>query len=166
MKMSREKRSILILSSCLGVSVAGNIFCIGRPSVQSKKEKTSGITWMQTVEAPAGEVIYPEITQDLEHVIQKSPESMDTLVVEANPSLLTENEEMPVNTPEPTPEPTEQPAPTERPSIRYNGATVYVTKSGKKFHREDCSSLSKSKIPMSFEEACEKMYEPCGRCNP
>lgn len=76
-----------------------------------------------------------------------------------------------VETPIPTEEakkaPTKTPAPkVVKPSIRYNGATVYVTKSGKKFHREDCTSLSKSKIPMLFEEASKKNYTPCGLCKP
>ena len=46
------------------------------------------------------------------------------------------------------------------------GAKVYVTESGKKYHRETCSSLKNSKIPMSLEEAKAKGYEPCGTCNP
>ena len=42
---------------------------------------------------------------------------------------------------------------------------VYVTRSGKKYHREGCRSLSKSKIPISLAEAKER-YGPCSRCNP
>lgn len=43
---------------------------------------------------------------------------------------------------------------------------VYVTETGKKYHRETCSSLKNSKIPMSLEEAKAEGYEPCGSCNP
>lgn len=46
------------------------------------------------------------------------------------------------------------------------GTTVYLTKSGTKFHRDGCSSLSKSKIPISYEDAVARGFEPCGRCNP
>ena len=46
------------------------------------------------------------------------------------------------------------------------GITVYLTKSGSKFHREGCSSLSKSKIPISYEDAIARGFSPCGRCNP
>ena len=46
------------------------------------------------------------------------------------------------------------------------GSTVYVTKSGTKFHRDGCSSLSKSKIPISYEDAVARGFEPCGRCKP
>ena len=45
------------------------------------------------------------------------------------------------------------------------GVTVYVTRTGKKYHRDGCSSLRKSKIPKSLEEAKER-YDPCSRCNP
>jgi len=43
--------------------------------------------------------------------------------------------------------------------------TVYVTKSGKKYHRDGCGALKKSKIAISLEEA-EKSYAPCSKCNP
>ena len=43
--------------------------------------------------------------------------------------------------------------------------TVYVTRTGKKYHREGCTSLRRSKIPISLAEA-KGWYGPCGRCNP
>lgn len=42
---------------------------------------------------------------------------------------------------------------------------VYVTRTGKKYHREGCSSLRRSKIPISLAEAKQK-YGACSRCNP
>ena len=42
---------------------------------------------------------------------------------------------------------------------------VYVTRTGKKYHREGCSSLRRSKIPISLAEA-KQQYGPCSRCNP
>ena len=42
---------------------------------------------------------------------------------------------------------------------------VYVTRTGKKYHREGCISLRRSKIPISLSEAKQR-YGPCGRCNP
>ena len=42
---------------------------------------------------------------------------------------------------------------------------VYVTKSGKKYHVDGCSSLSKSKIEITLSEAVKK-YGPCSKCNP
>ena len=42
---------------------------------------------------------------------------------------------------------------------------VFVTRTGKKYHREGCNSLRRSKIPISLAEAKER-YTACGRCNP
>ena len=44
--------------------------------------------------------------------------------------------------------------------------TVYVTKTGKKYHQAGCKSLSSSAIPMSLEDAKTAGYEPCSICNP
>lgn len=43
--------------------------------------------------------------------------------------------------------------------------TVYVTKTGKKYHRAGCRSLSKSAIPMKLKDAAST-YAPCGVCKP
>ena len=44
--------------------------------------------------------------------------------------------------------------------------TVYVTKSGRKYHRGSCGYLSRSKIPISLTEAKKEGYTPCSRCHP
>ena len=44
--------------------------------------------------------------------------------------------------------------------------TVYITRAGKKYHKEGCSSLRDSKISISLEDACKRKYGPCSRCNP
>lgn len=46
-----------------------------------------------------------------------------------------------------------------------SGGEVYRTRTGKKYHREGCTSLRRSKIPISLAEAKQR-YGPCGRCNP
>jgi len=43
--------------------------------------------------------------------------------------------------------------------------TVYVTKTGKKYHRAGCRYLSRSMIPISLKEAVYS-YGPCSVCNP
>jgi micrococcal nuclease len=43
--------------------------------------------------------------------------------------------------------------------------TVYVTRTGKKYHRGSCRYLRASKIPISLNEAKER-YEPCPVCRP
>ena len=42
---------------------------------------------------------------------------------------------------------------------------VYITKTGSKYHREDCPYLSESKISIPLSEA-KLNYEPCGKCDP
>jgi len=44
--------------------------------------------------------------------------------------------------------------------------TVYITKTGGKYHRSSCSYLRMSKIPISLKDACARGYTPCSRCNP
>jgi len=53
----------------------------------------------------------------------------------------------------------EQPAPGETAGV------VYVTKSGRKYHRAGCQYLSKSAQAIPLAEAV-KRYEPCSRCKP
>jgi micrococcal nuclease len=42
---------------------------------------------------------------------------------------------------------------------------VYVTRTGSKYHTENCSALQRSKIALSLSEAAA-YYEPCSICNP
>ncbi|HEY8535915.1 MAG TPA: hypothetical protein VIL25_05680, partial [Vicinamibacterales bacterium] len=43
--------------------------------------------------------------------------------------------------------------------------TVYVTRTGKKYHRDGCRSLARSRIPMKLSEAARR-YGPCAVCRP
>ena len=47
-----------------------------------------------------------------------------------------------------------------------SGVIVYVTKTGKKYHRQDCQFLSKSKIAMGLDEAKKRGLTPCRICKP
>lgn len=44
--------------------------------------------------------------------------------------------------------------------------TVYITKFGSKYHRGSCRYLSKSKIPISIEDAKARGYGACKVCKP
>ncbi len=44
--------------------------------------------------------------------------------------------------------------------------TVYITKTGKKYHRDGCRYLKKSQIAISLQEAESEGYEPCSVCDP
>jgi cbb3-type cytochrome oxidase cytochrome c subunit len=43
--------------------------------------------------------------------------------------------------------------------------TVYVTKTGEKYHRDGCRYLRQSRIPISLKEAARR-YGPCSVCKP
>lgn len=43
---------------------------------------------------------------------------------------------------------------------------VYITKTGKKYHREGCSSLAKSKFEISRADAIAEGYTACKKCKP
>jgi micrococcal nuclease len=51
------------------------------------------------------------------------------------------------------------------PQLTSDDNAVYITKTGKKYHRDGCRYLSKSKIPISLEDAVSR-YSPCSVCNP
>ncbi|MBI5778910.1 MAG: phospholipase D family protein [Planctomycetes bacterium] len=44
--------------------------------------------------------------------------------------------------------------------------TVYITRTGSKYHRSECQHLAKSKIPIKLKDAKAKGYEPCKVCKP
>ena len=43
---------------------------------------------------------------------------------------------------------------------------VYITKTGKKYHRSGCRYLSRSMIPISLSDAKSRGYTPCSVCKP
>ena len=45
-------------------------------------------------------------------------------------------------------------------------AVVYITRTGKKYHKGDCSYLRQSKIQTTKKEAIANGYTACSRCNP
>jgi hypothetical protein len=47
-----------------------------------------------------------------------------------------------------------------------SGTTVYITKSGAKYHRAGCRYLAKSSIPISLQDAKARGYGPCSVCKP
>lgn len=51
-------------------------------------------------------------------------------------------------------------------STKQNGATVYITNTGSKYHRSGCQYLRKSQIAISKSNAQARGYTPCSRCHP
>ncbi len=48
---------------------------------------------------------------------------------------------------------------------RLREEIVYITRTGSKYHKNDCPCLSSSKIPVDIKEALEKGYGRCGVCS-
>jgi len=44
--------------------------------------------------------------------------------------------------------------------------TVYITRTGKKYHVESCRYLSRSSFPISLSDAIARGYTACSICNP
>ena len=44
--------------------------------------------------------------------------------------------------------------------------TVYITKTGKKYHRDGCRYLRQSRIPVTLKDAKANGYTPCSVCRP
>lgn len=68
-------------------------------------------------------------------------------------------------TPRPTVRPTATPKPTAAP-VNEDSYTVYITRTGSKYHRSWCSYLRNSKIAVDISKAKENGYTACSRCNP
>lgn len=60
---------------------------------------------------------------------------------------------------------TVQPTPTPQPAPNAD-ITVYITRTGEKYHRLGCRYLSKSCIPISLPDAKARGYTPCKVCKP
>lgn len=46
------------------------------------------------------------------------------------------------------------------------GTIVYITRTGKKYHTENCKYLGKQKISITLKEAIKRRFTPCSSCNP
>ena len=51
-------------------------------------------------------------------------------------------------------------------AVNISAQTVYITKSGTKYHTSDCRYLSQSKIAVDLTEAVDRGYLPCSVCGP
>jgi len=60
--------------------------------------------------------------------------------------------------------PAQQPTPQQRTQTKEQ--TVYITRTGRKYHTATCRYLAKSKIPISLKDAKANGYTPCSVCRP
>jgi hypothetical protein len=60
--------------------------------------------------------------------------------------------------------PAQQPSPQQATDTKAE--TVYVTRTGKQYHRKSCRYLTSSQRPMSLKDAKAGGYKPCKVCKP
>jgi hypothetical protein len=58
------------------------------------------------------------------------------------------------------------PAPAPQQQSQTKEQTVYITKTGKKYHTATCRYLSRSRIPVSLKDAKGRGYTACSVCRP
>ena len=56
--------------------------------------------------------------------------------------------------------------PTPQPQAQTKEQTVYITKTGKKYHTATCRYLAKSKISISLKDAKTRGFTACSVCRP
>ncbi|MDQ3802960.1 MAG: hypothetical protein M3416_03790 [Acidobacteriota bacterium] len=56
--------------------------------------------------------------------------------------------------------------PASEPQRDPQAVTVYITRTGERYHRGSCRHLHSSKIPVSLREAKSRGYTPCKVCRP
>ncbi len=52
------------------------------------------------------------------------------------------------------------------PAQANGDVTVYVTKTGKKYHAASCRYIRKGATPMKLKDAVKEGYSPCSVCKP
>lgn len=132
---------------------------VKNPEPQSTTDKTDTITAPNISETTASEKT-PEIIVDPPQTTPSSKPITPPVVAPA-PAPEPVVTSAPSSTPASPPVVTPTPAPAQTPQ----DITVYVTKTGKKYHRDGCRYLSNSKIPISLSDA-KLEYGPCSGCNP
>ena len=55
-------------------------------------------------------------------------------------------------------------SPTPAPRTTPGEQTVYITRTGSKYHRDGCQYLHQSKIPISLSDAQARGYTACSKC--
>lgn len=88
-------------------------------------------------------------------------------ITNSNTTQVTKTTVLPLaNTPD-TSDTSDTPTINNTPNTIFSGTDmVYITRTGKKYHRADCGYLSESKIPIERAEAINNGYTPCSRCKP
>lgn len=117
---------------------------------QTQPEQTSQ-PQVQPVQSQAQPVQQPQPQTNANQVQVQSKQQPEAKAAAATPSPQT-TAPATVNTP--------------APQVQKQEVTVYVTRTGEKYHSAGCQYLRKSQIPMSLADAKASGYTPCSKCGP
>ncbi len=177
--MKRIVSSLLIFVMCLSLSmpISASAATIKISKAKATMEvdstlvlKLSGtddkVAWSTSKKTVASVSSHGEITAKspgqatVTATVNKKKYSCTVTVVDSNADNA-------VTAPSPSPTPTPTPTKTVSSDEKQNekSITVYVTKTGSKYHRSGCRYLNKSKISIDLSSA-KSMYTPCSVCNP
>lgn len=109
---------------------------------------------------PNSGLIDTVITKKADNKVASNTTKKTATSTKAEQSTIAETKETTSTTSAPTA------AKTTTPTKKIDGDVVYITKTGKKYHRENCGHLSKSKIKISKSDAIAQGFEPCKNCKP
>lgn len=96
-------------------------------------------------------------------VVVSTPE-VRTVYVTPDPAPSSKSLPTPAGASAPTATPAPAPSYAPSRSVPDESEIVYVTNTGKKYHRDGCGYLSQSKIAISLDDAKARGYTPCSRC--
>ena len=149
-----KKRMISLL---LGLGLLCSVAACGQTDTVGDLSGMAGVTASSTTSA----VQTPEQTLKATQTPEPSVQTTQT------PAQKPEKTTKATAKPKATKKATAKPKVTKKPQNNADSsATVYITDTGKKYHRAGCRSLVKSKHAISHANAKARGYSPCRVCKP
>ena len=153
-----KKRMISLL---LGLGLLCSVAACGQTDTAGDLSGMAGVTASSTTSA----VQTPEQTLKATQTPEPSVQTTQTPAQEKTQKP--EKTTKATAKPKATKKATAKPKVTKKPQNNADSsATVYITDTGKKYHRAGCRSLAKSKHAISRANAKARGYSPCRVCKP
>lgn len=117
-------------------------------------------------EIPAEDPVQARETPPADVPEQETPAPVSEVSGTPEPEASSPAEPESPSSPEPAPQApaASEPAPAPPDVSPEQSETVYITQTGKKYHRAGCRHLQKSQIPISLDDAKTKGYTACKSC--
>ncbi|SCJ17195.1 Uncharacterised protein [uncultured Flavonifractor sp.] len=149
--------SLVLLCSCTAGTPDSSLSVSPTPSEPAPSQVQSSISPSPSPSETALSEIQPSVSPTPATVVSEPSPSQSAPV----PS-----QTAPVPLPSPSAAPVSEAPVTDTASEEPVEVTVYLTKTGEKYHSDGCQYLSRSQIPISLADAKAGGYTPCSKCNP